>query len=114
MNKSYWPIALTVCVAFAAFTAWVIAHAGFGGLFALYEVNAWTVQLTADLVCALVAGLVFVAPRARRAGVGMAPFVVLTVLTGSIGFLALVARVLYREAVADSPSVVRGHASSSR
>ena len=98
MVKSGWSVAAAASFIFCVFTIWVIARDGFGGLIAAHQVNAWASQILIDLVIALTTGLVILAPRARRAGINLVPWVVLTVLTGSIGFLGLVARMFYLEA----------------
>jgi len=102
--RSLWPILVTICGIFLAFSLYVVAREGFSGLLTAHEVNLWGTQVFTDLVLAACIALVLVAPRARRAGVRMLPWTVLTLLTGSIGLYALVARVLYLEAHGGAPA----------
>ncbi|MEO1335701.1 MAG: hypothetical protein AAFV29_08650 [Myxococcota bacterium] len=97
MAKSSWLIAAFASLLFLAYTLWVISVEGFIGLIAAHEANAWALQIFIDLVIALLTGLIMLTPRARRVGINVAPYAVLTVLTGSIGFLALVAHILFLE-----------------
>lgn len=109
-KSSPWMFAAAISILFLVFTLWVVAREGFTGLFAAHEVNLWGSQVFIDLVIAAVTGLFLMAPRARRVGVGLAPYVGLTVLTGSIGLLALVARVLYLESRESAPDSERARA----
>lgn len=97
MNTPRWPLAAALSTIFLAFTLWVIAREGFGGLIVAHEANTWASQVFIDLVIAASVGLVLIAPRARAVGIRLVPWVALTFLTGSIGLLALLARLWYLE-----------------
>ena len=54
-------------------------------------------QVIWDLVIALGAALLLAAPRARAVGMRVPLYVLLTALTGSIGLLAMLARLFWLE-----------------
>lgn len=101
MNKSRWLLPAFGSLAFLVFSLVVISREGPFGFVVEHSRNGWSVQIGLDLVLAAVTALCFIAPAARRVGMRMAPWVVLTFLTGSIGLLALAARVLYLQAKAE-------------
>ncbi len=95
MSRHAWLFPATASLAFFAYSLAVMVREGPFGFVVEHLRNGWGHQIFVDLVnCAGVA-LVLAAPLARRSGVRMAPWVVLTALTGSIGLLALMARLLY-------------------
>lgn len=98
MNKSRWLLPALASLAFLVFSLVVMTREGPFGFIVEHSRNGWSVQIGLDLVLSAVTALCFIAPAARRVGVRMVPWVVLTVLTGSIGLLALAARVLYLQA----------------
>lgn len=83
---------LLILVPFTIFTADVVLDEGLRGLIATHE-TGWGQQVFADLVIALTLFLVWMVPDARRRGLPAWPFVLATLLLGSIGALSyLVAR----------------------
>jgi hypothetical protein len=70
---------------FAAFSAWVVYEHGYLGLFAAVAANAATMQLGLDLVIALSMVGVWMHHDARQRGISAAPYLLLTMLAGSIG-----------------------------
>ncbi len=97
MNKTRWLLPAVASLAFLIFSIVVASREGLFGFLVEHQRNGWGVQIAIDLVTATVVALRFIAPVARRVGLRMAPWVVLTICTGSIGLLALVARVLYAQ-----------------
>jgi hypothetical protein len=57
--------------------------------------NLWGNQIWFDLLLAIGIGWFFVVPQAKALGMRPLPWLVLIVCTGSIGFLAMIARLLY-------------------
>lgn len=90
-------VAATLLGGFAGFTAVTILAEGPLGFLPNHTANLWGVQVWYDLVIALSVALFFVAPRAKAVGMRPAPYVLLTGLTGSIGLLAMVARLFWLE-----------------
>lgn len=82
---------------FAGFSAVVIWAEGPLGFVAVHTAGLWGVQVWYDLVISLTVALVFAVPRARAAGMNVTPYVLATGLLGSIGLMALVARIFWLE-----------------
>ena len=84
--RTIWAILL---VAFAAINLYALASAGLAELGAYpTTLTAWGVVATIDLLLALCIGLYWTVLDARRRRVSAMPFILLTVLTGSVGLLA--------------------------
>lgn len=103
MNRVHWLVPALASLAFLVFSTVVATREGPFGFLVEHVRNGWGAQIALDLVLSVTVALLFVAPVARRVGVRVAPWVVLTVLTGSIGLLALVARVRYAQTKAAVP-----------
>ncbi|MCK0166072.1 hypothetical protein MWU52_00755 [Jannaschia sp. S6380] len=82
---------------FAGFTLWPLIASGPLGLWSAVTAGAWGPQVLIDLGLALSVAVFLAAPRARAAGLRIAPWVVFTACTGSIGLLAFLARIIWRE-----------------
>ena len=88
---------LLAFIAFAVYSAAVVAGHGYTGFIQLAGREPWALQMLIDLTIALVLFLVWAARDARTRGLPYWPFAVATVLLGSVGALAyLVARELKR------------------
>jgi hypothetical protein len=112
MNRVHWLVPALGSLAFLVFSIVVATREGPFGFIVEHSRNGWSAQITIDLVTSMLIAILFVAPVARRVGVRMAPWVVLILLTGSIGLLALVARVRYaqtKEAVPGTAGVSPAH-----
>ena len=83
--------------AFFAYSLWPIFTLGPWGFWPEHVSDPWSVQIWFDLLCSIGVGWALLAPRARTAGMTPWPWLALIVATGSIGLLAMLARVLYRE-----------------
>ena len=99
--RAWWVPAL-VCGAFFAYSLWPVLTLGPLGFWPKHVSDPWSVQIWFDLLCALGVGWALLAPRARALGMGPWPWLALIAATGSIGLLAMLARVLYRESTAAS------------
>jgi hypothetical protein len=84
---------LTLLVGFAGLNAWALATAGWEGV-VRYFTTMGPIGLVAavDLILALLIGIVLVARNARERALDSRPFVLLTLLTGSLGLLVYLAR----------------------
>ena len=96
-----------VLVDFVAFSAWVTATGGsLSEIVALFSVNPWVGQLFVDLVLALSMVSVWIWNDARSRGANPVPWLVATLLTGSIAPLAyLLLRSRAAEAAVREPAV---------
>jgi hypothetical protein len=85
-------IAALVLAAFGAFSIWVVATQGTLGFIDLAGRERWGLQMLLDLVIALSVAIGWMRGDARRRGIAVWPYVVGTVLLGSIGVLAYCVR----------------------
>lgn len=92
------PAALSAC--FATWTAYAISEGGLLGFWAEHTQNAWQVQIWFDLLLAIGVAWYLLQSRLRLRGIAPLPWFVLVVATGSIGLLALLARLIYAESAA--------------
>ena len=70
---------------FSALTAYAIYQHGYLGFVDAALANAWTVQLSIDLVLALSFVMVWMWNDARDRGIAALPYVLVTLVLGSIG-----------------------------
>ena len=90
-------LAAAVSAGFGAFTAVTIWAEGIEPLIANHTVNLWGVQVWYDLLICVAIALLFVIPRARKAGMMVPLWVLFVASTASIGLLAMVARLFWLE-----------------
>lgn len=74
-----------VFVDFAAFSAWAVYQVGIVGFWEGFVHNAGSLQLGIDLVIALGLVMAWMVADARRRGAAWAPWVLLTLVLGSLG-----------------------------
>jgi hypothetical protein len=84
---------MALFVAFAALNVWALATVGWKGVVA-YFTTMGPIELVAaiDLVLALLIGIVFTIRNARERSISPGPYILLTLLTGSLGLLGYLAR----------------------
>ncbi len=83
--------------AFLAFSALAIAREGPTGFWDVHTAALWGNQVWFDLLIAVAIGWTLILPRARAQGMALLPWLVAICATGSIGFLAMLARLFYLE-----------------
>ncbi|SDZ12805.1 hypothetical protein SAMN05444004_106137 [Jannaschia faecimaris] len=88
-----WPAGLSL--AFLAWSLMAVASEGPWGFWIESSQNAWGVQIWLDLLLAIGASLVFLIPAARAEGMKPMPWAALVLCTGSIGLMAMAARVMW-------------------
>ena len=94
--KHVWVLPAVLAVAFLLFTIWTIVTTGQPlGFLAEHTHSMWGAQIGIDLFNALLVGIYLSNVLARQYHFRPWPYVILTLLTGSPGLLALAARVLY-------------------
>jgi len=78
-------LAIAILIPFTLLTLYAVSQVGYIGIFEyhLHSPAGW--QVIADLVIALVLVLTWLVPEARKAGRNPWPWVVATLLLGSIG-----------------------------
>ena len=94
--RSWW-VPASLSAGFFVYSLWPMLTMGALGFWAEHVRNLWGVQIWFDLLCAIGVGWALLTPRARAAGMTPWPWLALILATGSIGLLAMLARVLYRE-----------------
>lgn len=92
-----WMLAMLLAAGFMAFSLIPVLKEGPIGFVANHTGNFWGVQVWFDLVLALGTALFLAAPRARRVGMTLAPWLILVLLSGSIGLFVLLARLFWLE-----------------
>ena len=99
-------LVLAVLIPFALFTDWVLYTEGFTGFWTQALGSPVALQLTLDLVIALGLVLLWMQADARESGVPFLPYLLLTLVVGSIGPLSYL---IHREARARRrvPAAVR-------
>ena len=91
------PLALALFGGFSGYTAVTIAREGVMPLWLNHTNNLWGIQVWWDLLLSVGIALFFIAPRARKVGMSIAPWALFVAATASIGLLAMVARVFWLE-----------------
>jgi hypothetical protein len=97
-------LAAALSAGFAGFTAITITAEGVFPVVLNHTSNLWGVQVWWDLLFALAIATFFIAPRARAAGMNLAPWIIFILATASIGLLAMCARLFWLERKAGPPS----------
>jgi len=91
------PLALALFGGFSGYTAVTIAREGVMPLWLNHTNNLWGIQVWWDLLLSVGIALFFIAPRARKVSMSIAPWALFVAATASIGLLAMVARVFWLE-----------------
>ena len=77
-------IAAPILIAFGAFSIWVIGTYGYFGYLTSARNDHWTLQLLIDLTLSLVVANAWVITDARKRGLVAWPYVVATIVVGSL------------------------------
>ncbi len=94
-SPSIRPLALVAALAlavFGAFSMWVVVTHGYFGFIELAGRAPWALQMLIDLVIALSFAIGWMIGDARKRRIATWPYVVATVVLGSIGILAYCVR----------------------
>jgi hypothetical protein len=101
--KNGWLFPAALSIAFLLFSLQAIISEGALGFWPEHTLNLWGNQIWFDLLLAVGIGWFLVVPQAKVQGMRLFPWLVLIVCTGSIGFLAMIARMLYLQEHSDQP-----------
>src|SRR5262249_6787225 len=85
-------IAVALLATFGVFSAWVVATHGYLGFVVLAGQSSWGLQLLIDLTVALGFAVSWMIGDARKRGIASWPYIIATVLLGSIGVLVYCVR----------------------
>jgi cytochrome bd-type quinol oxidase subunit 2 len=91
-SRSLAVLAGLVLAGFGVFSCWVVATQGYFGFVRLADHEPWALQMLLDLVIACAFAVSWVVRDARKRGIASWPFVVATLLLGTIGVLAYCVR----------------------
>lgn len=97
-SRGIWLLPAGLSAAFLAFSLLTIAQEGVLGFWSEHTRSLWGNQIWFDLLLAAGVCWALIVPRARAVGMQPVPWFVVILLTGSIGILAMVARLLQLEA----------------
>jgi Terpene cyclase DEP1 len=90
-----WTVPAALSALFLVLSVRAVLDGGPLGFWPEHIRNPWGNQIWVDLLLAVSIGWFFMVPKARSVGMRPYPWLVLVVATGSIGFLAMLARLLY-------------------
>ena len=94
-SKDTWMLPAALSFLFLLFSLHTISTEGQFGFWTEHTRNLWGNQIWLDLLLGVGIGWFLVLPQARALGMRPLPWLVLIASTGSIGFLAMIARLLY-------------------
>ena len=93
--KHIWLFPAALSFVFFVFSLYAISIGGPLGFWTEHTRNFWGNQIWFDLLLAVGIGWFFMVPQAKSLGMRPLPWLFLVLSTGSIGFLAMLARLLY-------------------
>ncbi|GAB4431778.1 MAG: hypothetical protein Kow0031_13000 [Anaerolineae bacterium] len=94
-EKRSWLLPAALSALFFGFSLVAVFTEGPTGFWPEHTRNLWGNQIWFDLLLAVGVGWYFLVPPAKSVGMRPLPWLVLVVCTGSIGLLAMLARLLY-------------------
>jgi len=94
-KKAMWLFPGVLSLLFLIFSLQTVASEGVLGFWTEHTRNLWGNQIWFDLLLATGIGWFLVMPQAKSLGIRPLPWLLLIACTGSIGFLAMIARLLY-------------------
>ncbi len=93
--KNIWLLPAALSLLFLLFSVQAVITEGMLGFWTEHTRNLWGNQIWFDLLLAVGIGWFFVVPQAKALRMRPLPWLVLIGCTGCIGFLAMIARLLY-------------------
>lgn len=93
--RGVWMLPAALSVTFLAFSAYTGVVEGPLGFWVEHTRNLWGNQIWFDLLMSTSIGWLFMVPQARVVGMRLPVWLVLVVSTGNIGFMAMLARMLW-------------------
>lgn len=95
--KTIWILPAILLCLFLGWTLFAVISEGPVGFWTEHTRNLWGNQIWFDLLLAAGAAWALIAPRAKAQRMSLFPWLGLILATGSIGILAMVARLLFLE-----------------
>ncbi len=93
-----WLFPAILMVLFAGWTAHAVVAGGLLGFWTEHVRNGWGNQIWFDLLLCAGTAFVLIVPRARALEMALLPWFLAIAATGSVGLLAMIARMFYLEA----------------
>jgi len=93
--KSSWIYPAVLSLLFLLFSLLAVFSEGPTGFWSEHTRNIWGNQIWFDLLLAAGIGWFLIVPQAKALNMRLSPWLVLIACTGCIGFLAMIARMLY-------------------
>jgi hypothetical protein len=93
--KNHWQFPAILSLLFLLFSVRAIVSEGLLGFWVEHTRNLWGNQIWFDLLLAVGIGWYLVVPQAKALGMRLYLWLAFIVCTGCIGFLAMIARLLY-------------------
>ncbi|MGF1567514.1 MAG: hypothetical protein ACFCVD_05515 [Nodosilinea sp.] len=93
--KHMWVLPAVLSLLFLLLSLWAVVTEGAFGFWTEHTRNLWGNQIWLDLLLAVGIAWVLIVPQARAFGMPLLPWLTLVLSTGCIGFLAMMARLLY-------------------
>ncbi|MEP3655981.1 MAG: hypothetical protein ABJO36_13890 [Litorimonas sp.] len=97
MPKNAWMVAVFFCIALTAWTIPAVLSEGLLGFIPAHSQSLWGNQVWFDLLMALTMAWVLILPRAKTLRMNLPLWLLFILCTGSIGFSAMLARMLFLE-----------------
>ncbi|MEM0961764.1 MAG: hypothetical protein AAGK21_04370 [Bacteroidota bacterium] len=94
-SPSVWMVPAGLSVLFFAFSVFAIREGGALGFWVEHTRHLWGNQIWVDLLIAIGVAWAFIVPQAKALGMRVLPWLAVIGATGSIGLLAMIARLLY-------------------
>ncbi len=92
-----WKIAALFCAAFSVWSLAAVVKGGPTGFWPVHTQTIWGTQVWFDLLMALTMAWVLIVPRAKQLNMKLLIWLIFILCSGSIGFSAMLARLLYLE-----------------
>jgi hypothetical protein len=93
--KKTWLLPAALSLLFMLFSLQAVTSEGMFGFWPEHTRNLWGNQIWLDLLLAVGIGWFFVVPQAKALGMRPLPWLALIACTGCIGYLGMIARLLY-------------------
>jgi hypothetical protein len=94
-TKKLWILPASLSLLFLALSVFAVVNEGPFGFWVEHTRNLWGNQIWVDLLFAVGIGWFLMVPKAKALGMRPVPWLILIVCTGCIGFMAMMARLLY-------------------
>ncbi len=104
--KNSWLFPAMLSILFLLFSLQAIASEGLLGFWVEHTRNLWGNQIAFDLLSGVGIGWYLVVPQAKSLGMNLYVWLIIIACTGCIGFLAMIARLLYLQDCARNISAV--------